>query len=86
MVDCDFYKGNIFCIDSKHLLHKRNLKKGTDKIISKRKLEKVNCTKVGLFVHRYKAREAYNEDAVENDIIYFMDYNGRHVKKIAEIG
>lgn len=86
IVACDFYKGNIFYIDSKHLLHKRNLKKGTDKIISKRKLEKVKCTKAGLFVHKYKAREAYDEDAVENDSIYFMDYNGKHVKKIVEIG
>ena len=85
IVACDFYKGNIFYIDSSHFLHRRNLKKGTDKIISRRKLEKVNCTKKGLFVHRYKAREANDEDAVENDIIYFMDYNGRNVKKIVEI-
>lgn len=85
IVACDFYKGNIFYIDSNHLLHKRNLKKGTDKIISRRKLEKVKCTKEGLFVHKYKAREAYDEDAVENDIIYFMDYNGKHVEKIVEI-
>lgn len=57
MVDCDFYKGNIFYIDSKHLLHKRNLKKGTDKIISKRKLEKVNCTKAGLAIIMEKVRD-----------------------------
>ena len=86
IIACDFYKGNIFYIDSNHLLHRKNLNKGTDKIINKRKLEKVKCTSGGLFVHKYKAREAYDEDAAENDIIYFMDYNGKHVKKIAEIG
>ena len=86
IVDCDFSKGNIFYIDSSHLLHRKNLKKDTDKIISKKKLEKVKYTKEGLFVHKYNAREAYDEDAVENDTIYFMDYNGKHVKKIFEIG
>lgn len=85
IVDCDFYKGSIFYIDSKHLLHKRNLNKGTDKTISKKKLERVKCTKAGLFVHRYKAREAEDPDHFESDIIYFMDYNGKHVKKIVEI-
>lgn len=83
--DYDFFEDNIYYIDNKDLLHQKNLKKGTDKIISKRKLQKVQCTKVGLFVHENKAMEAYDEDAVDNDIIYFMDYNGKQEKRIAEI-
>lgn len=85
IVDCDFSGEEIFYIDAKHLLHRKNLKKGTDKIISKRKLEKVRCIKEGIFVSKYKEGEAYDEDAVEEDVIYYMDFDGEHHKKIAEI-
>ena len=85
IVDCDFMDDDIYYIDDKHLLHRKNLKKGTDKIISKRKLEKVKCTKEGLFVNKYKEGEAYDEDAVEETVIFYMDFDGKHEKKIAEI-
>lgn len=85
IVDCDFSEDDIFYIDDKHVLHRKNLKKGADKVISKRKLEKVTYTKEGLFVNKYKEREAYDEDAVEEDVIYYMDFDGEHEKKIAEI-
>lgn len=84
VVDYDFLDNEIFYIDSKHLLHRKNLKKDTDKIISKRKVEKVSCTSEGLYVNKYKIE--YDEDAgVEEDVIYYMDLNGKHEKKIADL-
>ncbi len=84
VVDYDFLDNDIFYIDSKHLLHRKNLKKGTDKIISKRKVEKVSCTSEGVYVNKYKIQ--YDEDAGEQeDVIYYMDLNGKHEKKIADL-
>lgn len=78
--DYDFLDEDIYYIDDKYLLHRKNLKKGTDKIISKRKLEEVNCTKDGIFVNKYVERQGYDDDE-----IFYMDFDGKHVKKIAEI-
>lgn len=80
IVDYDFIDDNICYIDDKYLLHRKNLKKGTDKIISKRKLEEVNCTKDGIFVNKYVERQGYDDYE-----IFYMDFDGKHEKKIAEI-
>lgn len=78
--DYDFFEDNIYYIDNKDLLHRKNLKKDTDKIISTRKLEKVDCTKDGLFVNKYVESPNY-----ETDELYYMDFDGKHEKRIAAL-
>lgn len=84
IVDCVFQDDEIYYIDDNHLLHRNNLKNGTDKIISKRKVERVYCTKDRLYVIKYKEREAYDEDAVEETVAFYMDFDGQHEKKLFE--
>lgn len=44
----------------------------------------MSCTSEGLYVNKYKIE--YDEDAgVEEDVIYYMDLNGKHEKKIADL-
>ena len=76
--DYDFFEDNIYYIDNKDLLHRKNLKKDTDKIISTRKQEKVDCTKDGLFVNKYVESPNY-----ETDELFYMDFDGKHEKRIA---
>ncbi len=75
---CDFYGNNLYYIDDKHFLHRYNLKKDTDKIISKRKVEDVLCAKEGLFCYEYEERGPSYAD----DVIYHMDFDGKNEKDI----
>ncbi len=77
----DSYGNNIYYTDNKHFLHRHSLEKGTDTIISKRKVDDVVCSKEGLFVYNYLGEDEYS---YYDDVIYYMDFNGKHVKKIAE--
>ena len=83
MADADFVNEDVFYIDSKHLLHRLNLKKGTDKVISKRKYGHVYCTDEGLFAYKYDIMdEIADEDEYGEDILYYMDFDGGNEKKI----
>lgn len=81
---CDFHANDIYYIDNKYLLHRYNHKKGTDKVISNRKLENVQCAKDGLFVTKYKEEDEDVDEIVEPDVIYYMDFDGKHEKKVTE--
>lgn len=78
ILDYDFFEDSIFYIDNKYLLHRKNLKKGTDKIITTRKLEDVECTKDGLFVTKHLESPNY-----ETDELFYMNFDGKHEKRIA---
>ena len=91
-------KGNIRCfsynkkyyfyIDNKYRLHRKNRKTGKDKVISKVKATKVDCTKKGLYVQEYDeffvngGYEDANTDYAS--ALYFMNFKGENVKKIAQ--
>ena len=36
-------------------------------------------------MNKYKEGEAFDEDAVESDVIYYMSFDGTQEEKIAEI-
>lgn len=83
MAGADFINEDVFYIDSKHLLHRLNLKKGTDKVISERKYGHVYCTDEGLFAYKYDIQdEIVAEDEYGEDILYYMDFDGGNEKKI----
>lgn len=78
---------DIFYIDSKYKLHKYNKKSQKDKIISDMKTMGVACTSDGLYVKKYDdwylaVYEECPEDT--SNELYFMDFDGKNVKKIME--
>lgn len=80
IIDYNFLDDDIYYIDNKYLLHRKNLKEGTEQIISERKLEAVNCTINGLFVNTYVERQGYDDYE-----LFYMDFDGKHEKKIARL-
>ena len=87
MAGADFINEDVFYIDSKHLLHRLNLKKGTDKVISKRKYGYVYCTDEGLFAYKYDIwdeiiGDVYDDEDYGEDILYYMDFDGGNEKKL----
>lgn len=77
-----------FYIDKKYRLHRKNRKTGKDKIISGIKAVTVDCTKKGLYVQKYDKwyDDGFYEDAHADyaPALYFMDFKGGNVKKIAK--
>ena len=63
--------------------HRLNLKKGTDKVISKRKYGYVYCTDEGLFAYKYDIMDEIDTgDEYGEDILYYMNFDGGNEKKI----
>ncbi len=77
---CDLYGNDLYFIDNKYFLHRYNLKKDTDKIINKRKVEDVLCAKEGLFCYEHEERGPSYAD----DVIYNMDFDGKNEKDILD--
>lgn len=80
-----------FYIDKKFSLHRQNRKTGKDKVISGIKAIKVDCTKKGLYVQKYD--KWFDDDdasgfeyanADYGHALYFMNFKGGNVKKIAQ--
>ena len=75
----------IFYTDMKHRIHRWDRKTQEDKIISSVKAMGLDCTREGLFVREYNEWIADSERDVADDIsnvLYYMDLDGKHVKKI----
>lgn len=77
-----------FYIDRKYRLYRQDRKTGRDRIISGIKAVMVDCTRKGLYVQEYDQwyDDGYYEDASVDyaPALYYMDFNGGNVKKIAK--
>ena len=83
-----FHKMYVFYTDRKHRIHRWDRKSGEDRIISTIEAMRLHCTDKGLYVNAYNKwladpdDESFGED--ETTAIYYMDLDGKNVKKIAE--
>lgn len=85
--DMIYQKPFYFYIDKEDRIHRWNKEKKEDKIISSIEAMEIACTEQGLFVQEYDEWLDDMETDLDDDTanaLYYMDFNGGNVKKLAK--